>query len=207
MGAPPDRARQRQERLGIPQPEHGEDVLRPAGTTPAIATSTATVGATPRGCPDAIATSTVGAPFIAPSEGVINHAPTNIASAKGEGEYLGATLPRPAAPPYKQDADTLAETGDAIIAGWLEQLRAIVSQAQDMDALQNSILSAFGDMDSDRLAHIMALAFELAELRGMDDVRLSSPLAPASVGAPPRGRPEGQAQGPAPTQAAAGAPA
>lgn len=139
-----------QERLGIPQPDAGEDVLHPAA---------------PMGF--GMATSNLKAPLASCAAAAANPSETPNSS----GAYLGNTLQRPAAPPYKQDADTLGEAGDAIIGGWLEQLRAIVQEAPSMEALQDSILSAFGDMDSDRLAHLMALAFELAELRGMDAVR------------------------------------
>ena len=137
-----------QERLGIPQPEAGEDVLTPAAPI-GFGMATANLSA-------ALNTSTPANPSETPNS---------------SGAYLGNTLPRPAAPPYKQDADTLGEAGDAIIGGWLEQLRAILQEAPSMEALQDNVLSAFGDMDSDRLAHLMALAFELAELRGMAAVR------------------------------------
>lgn len=126
-----------QERLGIPQPKDGEEVLRPAA---ALAFGMAT------------------------------------AAAKAEGAYLGSAIQRAPAPPYTQDMAPLSQAGDAIIAGWLEQLRAIVQRAGSMDELQDSILSAFGDMDSEKLAHLMALAFELAELRGMAAVRQEAGL-------------------------------
>ena len=139
-----------QERLGIPQPDAGEDVLHPAA---------------PMGFGMATA-NTVGAGLVPAQTGWPQGLPL-----QPSGAYLGQTIPRAPVPPFKQDADTLGEAGDAIISDWLEQLRAIVQEAPSMEALQDSILSAFGDMDSDRLAHLMALAFELAELRGMAAVR------------------------------------
>ena len=47
----------------------------------------------------------------------------------------------------------------------------LVAAAPDLPTLQERLLAAYGGLDTRRLREIMAAAFQLAELRGIADVR------------------------------------
>ena len=88
-----------------------------------------------------------------------------------------AALPAPANFAEGQPDPTQAET-DALMAEatpqWsnlADQLQALVDQASTLPELQQSMVQAFGDLDSTELVKLMAAAMALAELKGMDDVR------------------------------------
>ena len=59
---------------------------------------------------------------------------------------------------------------DALVA----RLGSWVDAAPDLPALQNALLGAYGGLDTDRLTHIMAAGFALAELKGMAGARESA---------------------------------
>lgn len=56
------------------------------------------------------------------------------------------------------------------VDAWVTLLEGLVRQTGDPQALQDALLEAFGDMPTDQLTEIMALAFELAHLQGRDSV-------------------------------------
>ncbi|MCW5650505.1 MAG: DUF935 family protein [Ramlibacter sp.] len=88
-----------------------------------------------------------------------------------------ASFAEPGQPaPTAQDkiAAQLAAQGVPVIDGWVEHLATLVSTKKDATALQNALLSAYGDLPTDQLVEIMALAYELAELTGRDQVAQES---------------------------------
>jgi phage gp29-like protein len=76
-------------------------------------------------------------------------------------------LSRGAAPVAAQ-TDVLAQAGSQAIGTMLAHIQRLASQSRDMAELQSDILDAFGNLGSDELAKVMAAAFALAELKGMD---------------------------------------
>ena len=56
------------------------------------------------------------------------------------------------------------------VDAWVALLEGLVRQASDLQALQEALIEAFGEMPTDQLTELMALAFELAHLQGLDSV-------------------------------------
>lgn len=71
-------------------------------------------------------------------------------------------------------AADLAPHGDTEVAGWVTQLGALVARHSDLATLRQAIVEAYGDLDSDNLVQVMAAAMALAELRGIDAVRMEA---------------------------------
>ena len=88
-----------------------------------------------------------------------------------------AALPAPAnfaegqADPTQAETDALMAEATPQWASMAEALQALVDQASTLPELQQSMVQAFGDLDSTELVKLMAAAMALAELKGMDDVR------------------------------------
>ena len=88
-----------------------------------------------------------------------------------------AALPAPAnfaegqADPTQAETDALMAEATPQWASMAETLQVLVDQASTLPELQQSMVQAFGDLDSTELVKLMAAAMALAELKGMDDVR------------------------------------
>jgi len=85
--------------------------------------------------------------------------PAPASFAEGDPDLLGAVtaaLERRAAPEWQRVTD---------------DLQAIVGQAGDMDGVRAAILAQYGALDTADLTRLMAAAFALAELKGMDAAR------------------------------------
>ena len=80
---------------------------------------------------------------------------------------LGATLPPDPTDPMTQ---TLAKAGDVVLTKWMQQIAAMVSAAATPELLRDQLLQAYGDLPTEQLTEIMALAFAAAELAGLDAV-------------------------------------
>lgn len=76
-----------------------------------------------------------------------------------------------AADPVASQVAALDEATRPDIDGLVGQLQAMVERADSMATLQQELADAYGGLDSGRLVQIMAAAFALAELKGMDAVR------------------------------------
>lgn len=75
------------------------------------------------------------------------------------------------APGYAEAAaGTLDEAAAPAWQAILDRVRALVDEAQSLTALRDALLDAFGGLPMDDLGHVMALAFEAAELAGVADV-------------------------------------
>jgi phage gp29-like protein len=70
-----------------------------------------------------------------------------------------------------QDAENnLSDAATPLVDDLLQSVQKMVNDAPDMGALQTALLQAYGGLNSDDLVKLMAAAFALAELKGMDDV-------------------------------------
>jgi phage gp29-like protein len=133
------------EKLGIPQPEEGETLLRAAKADPAPPPpdqNAPGAPATDAGTPQALK-----AVLPAPPAG--NPAPT-------------------------QESKITAQTLDLAAPQWqktFEQLKEIVDSTPNLQVLQEQLLHSYGALDTEDLQQVMTAAFALATLKGMADVR------------------------------------
>lgn len=70
--------------------------------------------------------------------------------------------------PTDAQAALLAQAGDGVLAHWMAQIRALVDAAESPAALRDALLQAYGDLPTEQLTEVMALAFAAAHLKGMD---------------------------------------
>ena len=95
----------------------------------------------------------------------------------GKGIGKKTALPAPAnfaegqPDPTQADTDALMAEATPHWASMAETLQALVDQASTLTELQQTMVQAFGDLDSTELVKLMAAAMALAELKGMDDVQ------------------------------------
>lgn len=78
--------------------------------------------------------------------------------------------PGQATPTDALSAD-LGRAGDIVLSTWMQTIAQMVSTSPTREALSDALVKAYGDLPSDKLQEIMALAFAAAELKGMDTVR------------------------------------
>ena len=57
-----------------------------------------------------------------------------------------------------------------ITAGWLATIEQALAQTSSLEEFQNWLLAAWGHLPEDELVALMGSAFEVAHLRGMDEV-------------------------------------
>lgn len=67
-------------------------------------------------------------------------------------------------------SDRLATEAAPPLVELLDQIRALVEQAESLAALRDALLAAYGHLPSQKLAEVMTLAFAAADLAGRDDV-------------------------------------
>jgi phage gp29-like protein len=67
-------------------------------------------------------------------------------------------------------AGQLARVGDRVVAQWMQHIGLLVAAAESPAALRDALVAAYGDLPTDQLTEVMALAFAAAELKGMADV-------------------------------------
>ena len=71
-------------------------------------------------------------------------------------------------------AKSLAQAGDVVLAGWMQQIAKLVKSAQSPEALREQLLQAYGDLPTETLTEVMTLAFAAAELSGRYQVATES---------------------------------
>lgn len=76
-----------------------------------------------------------------------------------------------AADPVAADIERLATAGQPQVDDLVAVVRGMVDSAESLGDLQARLLNAYGDLDAADLTHLMASAFALAELKGMDSVK------------------------------------
>jgi phage gp29-like protein len=72
------------------------------------------------------------------------------------------------ADPLAAQSDVLAQAGNKVVGDMVAKIQALVDQASSMPELQQAMLDAYGNLGGDELTKVMAAAFALAELKGMD---------------------------------------
>ena len=85
--------------------------------------------------------------------------------------FAEAALAVPGADPLQAQTDALVAASAPQWAAMVDQLQALVDQAQTPQALQRAMVQAYGALDSGELVKLMAAAMALAELKGMDAAR------------------------------------
>jgi len=128
------------------------------------ATGAVVAGAAAGGAPGAAAFHTVLKQAVAtePAAFAESHAPANTPAA-----LWPATRPGPTA---ALDA-ALAQAGDGVLEQWMAQVATLVQAAESPEALRDDLLAAYGSLPTEQLTQVMALAFAVAELKGMDAVQ------------------------------------
>ena len=136
------------EKLKIAKPKDGEPVL--------------TVKAQ-----ETIRDSTTGTPADAPADVQTASGLSSPSPLAGEGRGEGAS---PAA--YADlAANTLASEAAPAWQKLLDGVRALVMEAKSLPELRDKLLAAYGELDSEDLAKVMALGFAAADLAGQCDVK------------------------------------
>lgn len=64
----------------------------------------------------------------------------------------------------------LAGAGDTVLAGWMQRIVGMVNAADTPELLRDQLLQTYGDLPTEQLTEVMALAFAAAALKGMDQV-------------------------------------
>ncbi len=76
--------------------------------------------------------------------------------------------------PVDPMADRMDEEAQPAWQEIMDAIKALVDTAPSLEALRDALMAAYGDLPSDRLAEIMAMAFAAAELAGRYDVTRES---------------------------------
>ncbi len=78
----------------------------------------------------------------------------------------------PAKPALPTDPilENINKAGDLVLSQWMQQISEMVSAAPSIEALRDQLVNAYGNLPSDKLQELMALAFAAAELAGLDAV-------------------------------------
>jgi phage gp29-like protein len=100
-------------------------------------------------------------------------------AAFAEGARTPATTPAaaPRTSPTAALYGALATAGDGVLQQWMTQVADLVQAAASPEALRDDLLAAYGSLPTEQLTQVMALAFAVAELSGMDAVQSEQPPA------------------------------
>ena len=85
--------------------------------------------------------------------------------------------------------DLLASVAQPTLDRMIAVIGKMIDAAPDLASLQNTLLNAYGILDTERLTQLMTAAYALAELKGMSDLQDKSP---ATFPLSPRGRGPGR---------------
>lgn len=133
------------EQLAIPEPQNNEPILvrpvvSPTGTV-ATATAKHVQGCQCTGCTSMVALAiSKGQPVIDPIQ------------------------------PAQQIANTLAKEAQPAVADWVQQIEALLSQANDLAEFKAMLLDSFDRLPPDQFAQAIALGIEAAQAAGHYDV-------------------------------------
>ena len=72
--------------------------------------------------------------------------------------------------PVTAQTELLAQAAAPMLKSWVETIRAKVEKATSLEALRDDLLASYGELDSQDLAKVMALAFACSDLSGRFDV-------------------------------------
>jgi phage gp29-like protein len=73
--------------------------------------------------------------------------------------------------PAELQAERLAKDAQAPGRAWMDRILAMVDQADSLEQLRDLLLNAYGDLPSEDMTNVMALAFAAADLAGRYDVQ------------------------------------
>ena len=133
------------EKLGIPMPQEGEEVLA-QGAQPAMA------------APPGLAGLRSARPVVAPVAALAGAAPD-------------AAVDTAAAPtPPQAMTPRMAADAAPAVTGWLEQIRALVERAESLEDIRDGLEQLLPDMTLDEYAAAMAQALAAAQLAGRYEV-------------------------------------
>lgn len=139
------------EKLRIPEAKADEPVF---GATPKVAVATPDVAA-------------AGEPLANP---VANPKKTS-GSSVPPAAALRAALTTAPVNPLANELDALSAAAAPAMEGMLGELLRLVDSAPDLASVQASLVDLYGGLETEALSRLMAAAFALAELKGMDAVR------------------------------------
>lgn len=103
-------------------------------------------------------------------------APTN-GTAEGTPEAISARaalsvpIDDPDPTPVSAHTEQLAKAAGPSLDTLIAHLRQLTDQAESLDALRDALLAAYGDLDTQELTNVMAMAFATADLAGRFDAR------------------------------------
>ena len=167
-----------QERLGIPQPKAGEEVLRPAA--PAFGVATAATAQDVFSSPRPRVPRSGSAGGEGQGEGVLPQAAAMATTAanpsetpNSSGAYLGRAMRRNAPPtpnPAAEMAAQLEKGAAPAVGAWLAQIRALVDKAGSLEDLRGGLEALLPDLKPDDFAEAMAQALTAAQLAGRYDI-------------------------------------
>ena len=130
------------ERMGVPIAEPSEDVLAVARPEMVAPPEMRTPGATAAPPQD------VPAPLLAAAR-----------AGAGNDDGLAPVI------------DRLARSAQPVIDGWVGQIAALIAQPDmTLERLQDALLDAYGELDTDTLVTRMEVAYQLAQIAGMNEV-------------------------------------
>lgn len=78
------------------------------------------------------------------------------------------------ATPIDPLTDAMSAQAAPALQNLIEQVRAMVDQADSLESLRDALLAGFGQLDSAELGRVMALGFSVADLAGRFDVETES---------------------------------
>lgn len=105
-------------------------------------------------------------------ESVANESATKVLQVQQKTQQVASTefaSPTPSA--TQEFEDTLAQDAAPQWQAKLTKIQTLVNNTDNMSALQSALLAEFAMGPEDELVNVMAAAYALAELKGMDDVR------------------------------------
>lgn len=146
------------EKLRIPMPQDGEAVLQaPYLPAPGVAGLKAAAPApAPAAAKGVTLAEVVARLFAQPQLAVLT------ATAGLRGESAG---------PVDGLADQLSAAADASWGQMVDVIALLVEGAPDLPSLQRALVECYGGLGAEELTRLMAAAFALAELKGMDEAR------------------------------------
>lgn len=72
--------------------------------------------------------------------------------------------------PVSAQTDLLAHAAAPLLKDWVDTIRGKVNAASSLEALRDDLLASYGELDSQELTKVMALAFACSDLSGRFDV-------------------------------------
>lgn len=82
-----------------------------------------------------------------------------------------ATPSKPTSDPIRAETEQLLDSSAPVWTGIVQQLQRLIEQADDLAQIQQTLVQAYGHLDSAELVKLMAAAMALAELKGIDAVQ------------------------------------